>query len=137
MSDKKNNKKGRKLSPEARRRRNAARAKVASVFGVLAVCIIAGVVLKTSSSAETPLTIDDTSYNCLEPEKIILPDDEDGEAIAANADASDDEDVSDTPDSDEDKIKQLDFDFSGEYPIDMIISSGYSVVYDATADKLL
>lgn len=132
-----NNKKAKKqFSPEARRRRSAARAKIASVLGVAVVCAGTGAVIVTGSRTETPLAVDAGGYVCLGSEEIILSEGakDGGEAVPAVAENTV-ERVSSDPAADE--VRRINIKLRDSYPIDMVIRSEYAIVYDVEANEVL
>ncbi|MGN0609370.1 MAG: D-alanyl-D-alanine carboxypeptidase family protein [Oscillospiraceae bacterium] len=133
-----NNKKAKKrLSLEARRRRNAARAKIASVLGVVAVCAGIGAVIITGSKAEIPLSVEADGYVCLGSEEVILPEstEDGGEAVPVAAETVVTEKVSSDPAADE--VRKINIKLQDSYPIDMVIRSEYAIVYDVEANEVL
>lgn len=137
MSKSKNKKAKKRLSPEARRRRNAARARIASVLGVVAVCAGIGAVIITGSKAEIPLSVEADGYVCLGSEEVILPENTEngGEAVPVAAETAVTEKVSSDPDADE--VRKINIKLKDSYPIDMVIRSEYAIVYDVEANEVL
>lgn len=137
MSKSKNKKAKKRLSPEARRRRNAARARIASVLGVVAVCAGIGAVIITGSKAEIPLSVEADGYVCLGSEEVILPESTEngGEAVPVAAETAVTEKVSSDPNADE--VRKINIKLKDSYPIDMVIRSEYAIVYDVEANEVL
>lgn len=140
MSDKRKKSKRRKkqLSPEAKRRQHAARLKIASFFGVVAIIVGLGVLLRLGSKVETPLEIVSDGYVCLESDIIIDGESvvgEDGDVIEVqkNAEA---ENVQ-PADPLAENIRKINITVPETCPIDMIIRSEYAIVYDSTANEVL
>ncbi len=132
MAKKKNK---RKLSPEARRKRNAARARCASVLGILVLCVGIIALIKIGSGAEMPLAVEADGYSCLTPETIITADDSDVVSVMGTADSDEVEAVPEDPVAD--SVKNIGIEFSDTYPIDMVIRSEYAIVYDVEAGEVL
>lgn len=133
MSNKKKSKK-KKLSPEARKRRNAARARLASMLGVVALFVGVIVLIKIGSDVETELAVDASGYENIAQAAIVdengipLELDEEGNPIVAEAVQVDPAAMD---------VSKLNIKLSEVYPIDMIIRSEYAIVYDVEANEVL
>lgn len=126
---KKNNR--RPLSPQARKRRNAARAKLASFLAVVALCVGITALVKASSSVERPLEVISDEYEYITQTTVVT--DENGEVIPAEGSA---EDIAKL-DPNIAKVANINIQLKDTYPIDMIIRSEYAIVYDVEANEVL
>lgn len=138
MSDKRKKSKHRKkqLSPEAKRRQHAARLKIASFLGVVAIIVGVGVLLRLGSKVETPLEIVSEGYVCLESDMIIDGESivgEDGEVIEVQKNAENEQPADPLAEN----IRKINITVPETCPIDMIIRSEYAIVYDSTANEVL
>ncbi len=138
MSDKRKKSKRRKkqLSPEAKRRQHAARLKIASFLGVVAIIVGLGILLSLGSKVETPLEIVSEGYVCLESDMII-----DGESVAGEdgevIEVQKNTEVEQPADPLAENIRKINITIPEACPIDMIIRSEYAIVYDSTANEVL
>lgn len=126
---KKNNR--RPLSPQARKRRNAARAKLASFLAVVALCVGITALVKASSSVERPLEVISDEYEYISQTTVVT--DENGEVIPAEGSA---EDIAKL-DPAIANVANINIQLKETYPIDMIIRSEYAIVYDVEANEVL
>ncbi len=138
MSNKKIKKKRKRLSPEMKRRRNAARAKIASFLGVIAACAAVIVVINISSKTEIPLTVEADNYEYIGTTTTEVPvvTDIEGNAvpvIAETAETAVTEPLDPAIAAAASVIPKL----RDTYPIDMVIRSEYAIVYDVEADEVL
>lgn len=133
MANKKKSKK-KKLSPEARKRRNAARARIASMLGVIALFVGVIVLIKIGSDVETELAVDASGYENIAQAAIVdengvpLELDEEGNPVVTEA-------VEIDPAARD--VSRINIKLSDVYPIDMIIRSEYAIVYDVEANEVL
>lgn len=136
MGTKKNSQK-KKLTPEMRKRRNAARARLASMLGVAALCAAVIILVKIGSGAETPLEINAADYECLAPqtELVTVGTAEDGTPVLASAPIEEENTPAVDPVMAE--VAAITPKLKDTYPIDMIIRSQYAIVYDVEADEVL
>lgn len=126
---KKNNR--RPLSPKARKRRNAARAKLASFLAVVALCVGITALVKASSSVERPLEVISDEYEYITQTTVVT--DENGEVIPAEGSAEDIAKIDPAIAS----VANINIQLKETYPIDMIIRSEYAIVYDVEANEVL
>ncbi len=137
MGTKKNSQK-KKLTPEMRKRRNAARARLASMLGVAALCAAVIILVRIGSGAETPLEINAADYECLAPqtELVTVGTAEDGTPVLAPAPVVEEE-TAPAVDPVMAEVAAITPKLRDTYPIDMIIRSQYAIVYDVEADEVL
>lgn len=126
---KKNNR--RPLSPQARKRRYAARAKLASFLAVVALCVGITALVKASSSVERPLEVISDEYEYITQTTVVT--DENGEVVPAEGSAENIEKIDPAMAA----VANIDIQLKETYPIDMIIRSEYAIVYDVEANEVL
>lgn len=120
-----------------RKRRNAARARLASMLGVAALCAAVIILVRIGSGAETPLEINAADYECLAPqtELVTVGTAEDGTPVLAPAPIEEENTPAVDPVMAE--VAAITPKLKDTYPIDMIIRSQYAIVYDVEADEVL
>ncbi len=124
---KKNTSKKPALTPEMRRRRNAARAKLASAAGVFALCAVIILLIKIGGKTEIPLDVDASGYEWLEAEVA------DTEQLVTGENGT----PSAPLDMEIASVAIINPKLTESYPIDMNIRSEYAIVYDVEADRVL
>lgn len=137
MANKQNKKKRKQLSPEMKKRRNAARAKIASFLGVVAACAAVCVFIGMGSKSEIPLTIEADNYEYIgtayDTEAPVVTD-ASGHVISV---AETEPVVTEPADPAIAAAASIIPKLRDTYPIDMIIRSQYAIVYDVEADEVL
>ena len=137
MANKQNKKKRKQLSPEMKKRRNAARAKIASFLGVVAACAAVCVFIGMGSKNEIPLTIEADNYEYIgtayDTETSVVTD-ASGQVISV---VETEPVVTEPADPAIAAAASIIPKLRDTYPIDMIIRSQYAIVYDVEADEVL
>ncbi|MBQ2823764.1 MAG: D-alanyl-D-alanine carboxypeptidase [Oscillospiraceae bacterium] len=137
MANKQNKKKRKQLSPEMKKRRNAARAKIASFLGVVAACAAVCVFIGMGSKSEISLTIEADNYEYIgtayDTEAPVVTD-ASGDVISV---AETEPVVTEPADPAIAAAASIIPKLRDTYPIDMIIRSQYAIVYDVEADEVL
>ena len=133
MANKKHRKKP--LSPEQLRRRNAARARLASYLGAFTLCISLIIVVSIGGKTDEPLQIIADDYDCLASAEDDLTVIEKDDTAVAVVDAKPEQEIKIDPAIIE--ISHINPKLKDTYPIDMIIRSEYAIVYDVEADEVL
>lgn len=128
-----------RMTPEKRRQQREARAKIGSMFGVLTAVGFMGILIWTGVTAEVPLTVISDEYECFSTEAPVTePVLSDGEAQDAAAAVTEEIPVvTEAADPAVRAASSAKIRLREPYDVEMIIQSPYSIVYDATDEKVL